>query len=291
MSQHKLCVCGRSNTFPVCDNSHNSEDWSCEVEIKWAKLGFCSSYHYQNIAHKLAASYPSSLWITNQIAAQVETLVIIVDVTDLEFAVTIRQQIQSKQCIFIMMGGKADLLLPHFPDCRIVSIDEKDIFQAYSHIKHALGSGEIETQINIVKKVPLHSAFLSHAVKDEALIIPAVEYLKRYFETDFFICANSIEPGTAWQTEIVAALKAQDYFIAFISEALVKSHFCSFEIGAAYALEKPIVLISLDGTLPPPFVQHLHMSDVKRIQQQKSWLEESDILLEVMLKILQRSIS
>ena len=61
--------------------------------------------------------------------------------------------------------------------------------------------------------------------------------------------------------EIVGALTARDLFVVLLSEASLASPFCAFEIGYASALGKPLHLISLDGSLPPVFVQHLHAVD------------------------------
>lgn len=45
-------------------------------------------------------------------------------------------------------------------------------------------------------------------------------------------------------------------------------------------------IISLDGTLPPAFVQHLHMVDVPRLARSKPWLTHGDVVMEELLNIL-----
>jgi hypothetical protein len=162
-------------------------------------------------------------------------------------------------------------------------LDEADQgLQAHSHSQEEtlLGSPSLPA------KASLKSAFISHAVKDEALIMPVIDYLHRYFQADLFTCADSISPGANWQAEIVDALQIKENFIVLLSKSTLKSHFCSFEIGMAYALEKPIILISLDGSPPAAFVQHLQTVDLTRLEQQKPWLEKSDLLLDELLKAL-----
>ncbi|MDP6507243.1 MAG: toll/interleukin-1 receptor domain-containing protein, partial [Planctomycetota bacterium] len=132
----------------------------------------------------------------------------------------------------------------------------------------------------------LKSAFISHAVADESLIMPAVEYLRQYFDAGLFLCADSIETGSVWQKEITEALEAKDCFICLLSEASLASHFCSFEIGVASALEKPLIQISLDGSMPHVFIQHLQAIDLPRIVKQKPWLDVEDALLDELLKVL-----
>src|SRR6185295_2137333 len=132
----------------------------------------------------------------------------------------------------------------------------------------------------------LHGAFLSHAVGDEALILSVIDYLRRYFKADLFLCADSILSGTNWQDTISAALFGREYFVSLLSKANLASHFCSFEIGVAYALRKPIRLLSLDGSPPPAFVQHMQFVDLPRLARQKPWLDIQDILVDELLKVL-----
>jgi len=54
----------------------------------------------------------------------------------------------------------------------------------------------------------------------------------------------------------------------------------------AYALETPISLISLDGSRPPIFVQHLQTIGLIRLERQKPWLDKGDLLLDQLLKVL-----
>jgi len=82
------------------------------------------------------------------------------------------------------------------------------------------------------------------------------------------------------------ALRNQDRFIALLSKISLASHFCSFEIGSANALSKPIALISLDGSVPPVFVQHIQAIDLPRILLQESWLDPQDALLRELLNVL-----
>ena len=82
------------------------------------------------------------------------------------------------------------------------------------------------------------------------------------------------------------ALEAKACFIYTLSEASLASHFCSFEVGVATALGKPVRLVSLDGSRPPVFIQHLQTVDLERIARTRPWLERHDLLLEELLKIL-----
>lgn len=106
---------------------------------------------------------------------------------------------------------------------------------------------------------PLPRVFVSHAVSDEAVILPVVDRLRALYGLEAFVCADSIADGADWAGAIAAALEASDCFLLLLSAAVRRSHFCSFEVGYAVGKGVPLRIISLDGTLPPAFVQHVHM--------------------------------
>lgn len=293
MDQSKLCVCGRSALFPICDGSHVAEDWVCATDITWANYGFCASYRYENLVRKLAAHYQGVTCLAGEPFPALETLVIIVDGTDLEFPVEANRQIRAKQRLVVTLGIASPLLSGLFPGCQIVNLAGVDVFQSFKRICTILdesgGNGQLQDVSGdgpIPAEATLKSAFISHAVKDEPLIMPVIDYLRRYFQVDLFTCADSIPASTHWQAEIIDALRTKDTFVALLSQATLTSHFCSFEIGMAYALKASIILISLDGSRPPVFVQHLQTLDLTRLERQKRWLDRGDLLLDELLKVL-----
>ena len=104
-------------------------------------------------------------------------------------------------------------------------------------------------------------------------------------ELDLFLCANSIPIGSRWSQEIMAALKRYEQFVFVMTEHSVKSHFCSFELGAAMAQAKSIAVLAADAVAPPSFLQDLQHIDIARLQQQKPWLERSDIVTEQLIEV------
>lgn len=289
MKQHlsisKLCVCGRSAEFPICDNSHEEEGWTCAAEVAWNRLGFSASRRYQNLARKLASHYEAALILPGEPYHAVDTLVTVVDGTDLQFPLAIQSQIQARQRWVVSLGAATTLLASQLSADKIVDLGHIPPFQAFSHIRQALDKGASAPPEPTARQM-LASAFISHAIKDEPLLLPAIHYLRDYFQANFFLCADSIPSGSDWQKTIDRALHQQDIFVVLLSKAVLASHFCSFEIGMAYALKKPIVILSLDGSRPPAFVQHLQMIDLPRIAYQKPWLTLPDILLDELLNSL-----
>ena len=281
----KLCVCGRSQSLPLCDGSHTAEGWTCSHEAERARLGFCSSNRYDNLALKLAARYEGALFHPGEPWPNVEQLVAIVDGTDLEFPTTALRGVRARERIVFAFDVDVDILRPAVGTCRVVGLGKCSLFDAYAKITAILDGHECARQ-EPSAPIELGSAFISHAVQDEPMLMPVVTYLRRYFQADLFVCADSIQPGSGWHDTILDALRDQDRFIALLSKISLASHFCSFEMGAANALSKPIALISLDGSVPPVFVQHIQAIDLPRILLQESWLDPQDALLRELLNVL-----
>lgn len=280
----KLCICGRSSKYPLCDNGHQDEDWSCVIEETTALHGFASSVRYQNIVQKLAAHYKGDILKLGNLKPQVDTLIIIIDGTDLEQPLAIYEQANYRQAIVICFGVGGQFIQPVFPQANIYHFEEGEVFHAFNHVKSILI--QKPTPFKMASKSQLPSIFLSHAVLDEELLMPAIEYLNQYYKTDIFTCADSIRSGSRWQKEIIRALNTQDIFVILLSEAYNRSLFCAFEVGCAYALEKNMVAISLDGSMPPAFIQHLQVTDLPRIQKRMPWLDIKDILVDELLRVL-----
>lgn len=283
----KLCVCGRSASFPLCDNSHEEEGWTCAVELAWNRLGFCASHRYTNLARKLASHYQAALVLPGEPHHIVDTLVTIVDGTDLQYPTAVQSQIQARQRLVVSLGAARALLQTRLMANRIVDLSHISPLQAFSQIRQLLDEKVPESKTSNPESSQepnsLASAFISHAVKDESLLLPAANYLRDYFQADLFLCADSIPSGSNWQDSIYTALRQQEIFVVILTQAVLASHFCSFEIGMAHALNKPILILSLDGSRPPAFIQHLQAIDLPRITQQKPWLTLADVLLEELL--------
>lgn len=278
----RICVCGRSATYPVCDDSHEGEDWSCRASPPSARHGFCASHHYRNVASKLAAAHQGIAFGPGDGPAEVDTLVLILGGVDLETPLSISARVKAREKVVICFGRGGGLIRASVPEARVFALDEDDARQAFGLIQGVLaGRGEA-----LCERLSPRSLFLSHAVRDEPLIMPVVEHLKRHYGAEVFTCADSIPSGGQWHDEIMAALRERDLFVMVLSESFVASTFSAFEIGCAFALGKPMAAISVDGVLPPAFIQHLQMADVPRIQRRSPWLDPGDILIDELLSVM-----
>ena len=280
MKAKKLCICGRSDSLPFCDNSHESEHWSCKLEEGIGDLGFASSVRYRNLALKLAAHFNGTTIGPEDKAQKFRTMVLILDGLDLETALESFSNAVSTEKILVTLSVSPEILENKFPGFQIFDCREYNVFQAFRRISEFLKNPK---QLNERKPSRLASCFLSHAVVDEPTLVPAVEYLREFFGLDVFLCGDSISPGENWQATISLALRDKEIFVVLLSSAVLESHFCAFEMGYASALKKRMLLISLDGSMPPAFLQHRQCIDLPRLTRQRPWLEVRDLLVESLL--------
>lgn len=279
----KLCVCGRSARYPLCDASHETEGWSCLSGPQWARYGFCASPALINLALKLSAEFQGVLCDSPGVNYHVDTLVLLADSGDLDKLRLLNTHIQARQRLVIGAGHGTPFLQPLFPDATIYALDAARLPQAYLQVKAVL-RGEVEACT--VCQAP-QSLFLSHAVADEPLIQPVVTYLKTQYAARIFTCQDSIPAAGAWHGEILAALLAAERVVVLLSQAMLASTFCAFEIGYALALDKRLSLIRLDAAQPPAYIQHLQLRDLPREQRIRPWLDAGDLLADALLADMQ----
>ncbi len=279
----KLCVCGRSQTYPLCDNSHQDEDWSCATaSAPKVSHGFCAPYRYQNLAMKLAAHYDGvSIGLQDEDDAPgLEHLVILVDGSDARGTLKIGASLRYERCTIVCFGHGGALLERHLPGAQVLELALDTAPSAFGLIRRVLDGQET---VAFEQAKGARTAFLSHAVADEALLMPAVESLQTQYGVDLFTCAEAIPTGARWHDAIMDALRDKEVFVVLLSQAFARSTFCAFEVGCAYGLGKPMVAISLDGSAPPAFIQHLQMVDLPRQHQRRPWMTPTELLTDALL--------
>eukprot|EP01094_Clydonella_sp_ATCC50884_P026035 TRINITY_DN7016_c0_g1_i1.p1 TRINITY_DN7016_c0_g1~~TRINITY_DN7016_c0_g1_i1.p1 ORF type:complete len:384 (+),score=153.94 TRINITY_DN7016_c0_g1_i1:395-1546(+) len=311
------CVCGKSKRFPLCDGSHTSEQWTCAEPVQWTPYACVASFRYQNLARKLASHFKGVLCLspTHPLASSpdtnhVGTLITVVDGSDVDFALGVCERAVADTRIVCCVEVSPAALAARFPPNTIfidLTCNVDDVSMLFSksvmmveqaptlvprknssaQVVIECGSAEESAVYEIHRSARmLRSAFVSHAVADEAAIAPMLDTLRRVYHADMFVCADSIDVGADWQRAITEALAEKDVFVLLLSEASKQSHFCSFEVGAALGMGKPLRIISLDGTLPPPFVQHVHMLDARRDAAARPWLSLHDVVTSHMVAAL-----
>lgn len=277
----RRCICGRSARLPLCDGSHAAEGWSCAA-LPGAALArvFAAAPHNHTLAERLAHVRRGQPLHRLDGPVAAEELVVLTDGTDLDHLRPALARLQATETRVLVVGADVALLGGAFRGARLTAVPEADHPAVlWTALLRALDAPEAPAL------PPVRRLFLSHATADEARLQPAVAAL-RDLGLEVFVCGDSIPAGSRWWDEIRAALQACDRFLLLLSAASRDSGWCAFEAGAAVAWDKPVQLISLDGTLPPSYLAHLHMLDLPRARRLRPWLDEEDALIEALVSPL-----
>jgi TIR domain len=103
---------------------------------------------------------------------------------------------------------------------------------------------------------PALNVFISHAREDQPLVERIVRGLtfggRVRVQTD-----RTIPAGEDWRSELRRALETSDVFIVIGSPASARSDIVLQELGGAWALDKPIVVVTPEGEVDwaPPIEQ------------------------------------
>ena len=280
----KRCICGNSRLFPICDGSHRSKNWECRGRpgqvTEWC---FVAGPHNENLAAKLSAEFRG---VAADIASgeiSAARLVVISEGTDLDTVVRLASRVNAPRKMVVAVNIDAAMLAHAFPGWPIRAVQGGNSIELWQQIRSVCAS---DAKTSRPQPMQLQAAFLSHAVADEPLIQQPIEYLRRFYNADIFVCADSVPSGAVWHEQILGQLKERDLFVLLLSRSSLSSTFSAFEAGHAMALGKTVALISLDGSPPPTFVQHLQMTDLERMRRLAPWLDPEEVLLEALLQIL-----
>jgi hypothetical protein len=278
----KRCICGRSKRLPVCDGSHSAESWACRANgDRRAPWCFVASQHEENIAERLASERGGIAAHMVEGRLRAERLIVLSDGTALDEVKREAARVDAPHRRVIALQTDPSVLACAFEGYELARADGDESLALWTSVLSAL-DGDPTT----VTQRALTRAFVSHAVSDEQTILPVVDYLRRHFGADLFLCADSIAPGSSWQQTIVNELEKRQLLVLLLSADAAASTFCAFEAGYAMARTTPIRIISLDGERPPAYVQHLHMLDLERRRAARPWLDIGEALADALLELL-----
>lgn len=101
--------------------------------------------------------------------------------------------------------------------------------------------------------------FLSHSVQDKDFAIRLASKLRDYPFIEIFMAPDDIKAGTFWVDELKYNLKNSDVVLALLTENYHKSDWTEQEIGLAWAFEKRILALSLDGNMGNGYVKNFQI--------------------------------
>ena len=272
----KRCVCGLSARMPLCDGSHDAAGWRCDAPgVEQVGLVFAASPFLRNLADRLAYETNGLSLHLMEGPVRCRRLVVISDGHGVGAWEKQWERVDADEILILGVGMAAAHLVRAYPDAGFVALPEEPLDALWTAAIAALDGPT--TAISVAAPP---SVFLSHAVVDERVLFPVIGQLRDHLALDLFVCADSIAPGTEWQSQIRDELRARDLFLFIASKAAITSAFCAFEAGMATAFEKTLRVVSLDGAPPPPHLQQIQATDVKRLRARKPWLRPTDALYE-----------
>ncbi len=100
--------------------------------------------------------------------------------------------------------------------------------------------------------VPI-DVFISHAHREKNV---ASTLKAKLFERGFdaFLAHEDIDGGEDWMKMLYEKVQECDVFLILLSQEYRKANFTDQEAGIAYAMNKPMIPVSLDGTVPYGFM-------------------------------------
>jgi hypothetical protein len=282
----KRCICGRSKEYPLCDGSHRSSDssgvaWQCEPShVDSSAQGFAAGAANHNLAERLAFERGGIAAHLGPPDLRVERLVVLLEGGELDEVLPTIARVRPKECVVWALTEAGASAAAAISGALVVRVDDPGI-----SLWTALGRAERDSCAAVPPR-PLDAVFLSHAVADEPSLHAPLERLRRAYGVDVFQCGDSIAPGAEWEATIFEELSSRPCFVLALSRASAASSYCAFEVGAARALRKRIVVVALDETSPPAFVQHLQALSIERRMRARPWLDRTTALTEALVEAM-----
>ena len=272
------CYCGKSESYPRCDGKHTELGWSCgNTDDVDPILLFSASPKSYNLAQRVADHLQGTSILNARELFFCKTFVYFCDGSDYDHWAHLSSKINADRKILINLG--ANLPHPNDADWQVYYIAENEIYPIVE-IEQIL-----QGQSQAIKHLNSKKVFVTHAVEDEVRLEPIIQKLRQFLAWDLFVCNDSIKSGP-WFEQIRDKLQVCDIQLFIISEASNRSVFCAFEAGLGMAWAKSTTMVSLDGSKPPSYLQHLQMWDAVRIGKQKPWLNAQEILMNCILNAL-----
>jgi len=104
-------------------------------------------------------------------------------------------------------------------------------------------------------------AFMSYQIDDRAIAARVSDLLSKVAITSF-MAHEHIEVSVEWRAEILRQLGLADLFIPILSTKYYSSIWCKQESGIAAFRNMTIIPLSIDGTIPQGFFNHIQSTKI-----------------------------
>ena len=137
--------------------------------------------------------------------------------------------------------------------------------------------GKVGTEMKeeeIPREKKLLKAFISYSTMDKLIGAEVKDILAR-FGIEGFLAHDDIRVSEEWKQRIVDELNKADIFIPLLSNNFKNSDWAPQELGIAYIRDILIIPLTLNGTIPFGFIDHI---------QGKSYPKNENIILNYLIK-------
>ena len=250
------------------------------TEAQFHSRVIVGSPHTHSLTEELAHRHQMVAHHTHPKVTHCDELILIHDSEDLTPLIEVIHRIKHQQRRIISIDCLPSTTLHAHPNTLGFRVDSSPLDTMCTQIDHVLNASKSQEH-----QLP-DGIFVSHAVADEVMINPSIRRLRTQYNSQPFVCADSISAGQNWNQEIEGALRQSNVVLAFCSNDYLKSSYSAYEIGFAHALNTPVRPILLDGSPPPAFVQHLNAPSVPRILRNNPWYSTTDAMMVAIFRAL-----
>ena len=234
---------------------------------------------------RLAHRFQGSLLDDTASGTSIRRLILVTDGIDIDDLMSRMTNVEADEVIVIGIGTHLEHLSTAFHHCRLILVEDGPPSALWLDLEGIVKSPE--TPISTQRQPP--NVFVSHAITDEERIYGPLNIMRARYGYSLFVCADSIDVGNKWRDQIVLNLKQCDVFLLLVSEDASKSTYCAFEYGVAYAMNKPMCVVNIDGSHLPAYLSDYQVIDVPRLLTRKPWLLKEDAILEEILTAIKQS--
>ncbi len=259
-----------------------SEGWRCSVENQdWIDVAFVADPHLRNLADRLAHRFSGTSLNATEGHIQTQRLIVLTTGIGIVHIKANLARVDARETLVIGVGVSGEVLEWALEGAQYTTIPSAPDTLLWRAAQDAVDGVRPWSDPQSRPRL-----FLSHGVADEGILFPAVEALRALYGLSIFLCADSITPGSKWQSEIQENLQACDLFVLVNSDSVQRSTYCAFEVGYASALGTPMRVMSLDETAVPAYLSDIQAPSVPRLLERHPWLNRREAIFECLLSVI-----